>query len=173
MWSRLQEEERAWKAVAEDSTSLPPPPPSSADAEGKLPSTSYISPEILDDPYQISIFAALVGRSSAHSSVGTQDTQEPGMLPASSSPSTLESRINALTKTLEPVVDMFADGVHQLAQYRNVADQVAHRILGAAADRLEERDAEAREKAGTANVGVGDVLGALGSVMAERERMQR
>jgi kinetochore protein Mis13/DSN1 len=168
----LQKEEHAWKTVAEESTSLPTPSPSSTDAVNRLSSTSNISPAALDDPYQASIFAALSGASSAQAE-RTIVSPEISMLPESSSNSALVSRVNTLMKRLEPVVDVFADGVHQLAQYRGVADRVANRILGAAANRLEERDSEAREKAGMANVGVGDVLGALSGVMAERERMQR
>lgn len=88
-------------------------------------------------------------------------------------PSSLTSRINTVMNTIEPTIDVFADGIHQLSQYRSVADRVADRLLASAASSLEARDGEARESAEMNNVGVGEVLGALGKVMGERARAGR
>ena len=72
-----------------------------------------------------------------------------------------------LSESLEPSIDLFADGVHKVEQYRNTAERVADRILGTAAKRLEERDRETKERAGADGIGVGDVLRGLAGVLGE------
>jgi len=79
----------------------------------------------------------------------------------------LEARIQNVTSSLEPQIDIFADGIHKVAQYRLAAERVADKILASSADALERRDREAKEKAGTADVSLGDVLGSLGRVLNE------
>jgi kinetochore protein Mis13/DSN1 len=59
----------------------------------------------------------------------------------------ISSRLEAITSTLEPIVDSFADGIHKIAQYRNAADSVANRVLSICADRISEREREGRKKA--------------------------
>ncbi|GME38022.1 mis12-mtw1 family protein [Neofusicoccum parvum] len=82
----------------------------------------------------------------------------------------LEARLQAITASLEPRIDLFADGLHKVVQYRGAAERVADRILGSAAERLEERDREAKKAAGTENVGSGDVLRALAGVLSGQGR---
>lgn len=47
------------------------------------------------------------------------------------------------------------------------AERVADRVLGTAARRLEERDKEGKEKAGSEGIGIGDVLKGLAGVLNE------
>ena len=82
-------------------------------------------------------------------------------------PSALQSHLNKLSQSLEPSIDLFADGVHKMEQYRNTAERVADRVLGTAAKRLEERDREVKERAGAGGIGVGDVLRGLAGVLGE------
>lgn len=82
-------------------------------------------------------------------------------------PKALQSHLNKLSQSLEPNIDLFADGVHKLEQYRNTAERVADRILGTAAKRLEQRDRDVKEKAGADGIGVGDVLRGLAGVLGE------
>jgi len=82
-------------------------------------------------------------------------------------PSALQSHLSKLSLSLEPSIDLFADGVHKMEQYRNTAERVADRILSTAAKRLEERDKEVKERAGTDGVGVGDLLRGLAGVLGE------
>ncbi len=70
--------------------------------------------------------------------------------------------------SLEPQIDLFADGVHKIEQYRATAERVADRVLGTAAKRLEERDREAKERMGTEGIGVGDILRGLAGVLGEQ-----
>jgi kinetochore protein Mis13/DSN1 len=57
--------------------------------------------------------------------------------------------------------------MHKIEQYRNTAERVADRILGTAAQRLEERDRKKKEEVGTEGIGVGDVLRGLAGVLNE------
>lgn len=82
-------------------------------------------------------------------------------------PSALQSHLNNLSQALEPNIDVFADGIHKIEQYRNTAERVADRVLGTAAKRLEERDREVKECAGADGIGVGDVLRGLAGVLGD------
>jgi len=74
--------------------------------------------------------------------------------------SSTQSRLDALSQTLEFKIDLFADSLHRLEQYRQGADRAAGKILAAGAQRLEERDEERREKNGGMVDGM-DMLRAL------------
>lgn len=82
-------------------------------------------------------------------------------------PAALQTHLTKLSESLEPNVDLFTDGVHKIEQYRNTAERVADRILGTAANRLEERDREVKERAGADGIGIGDVLRGLAGVLGE------
>lgn len=71
----------------------------------------------------------------------------------------------ALSLALEPSIDVFADGIHKIEQYRQTAERVADRVLGTASRRLEERERTARERVGAQGIGVGDVLRGLAGVL--------
>lgn len=59
----------------------------------------------------------------------------------------LSSRVDKLITNLEPSIDIFADGVHKINQYRIGADQVAGQVLSVCAHKLAEREKEGRRKA--------------------------
>lgn len=61
--------------------------------------------------------------------------------------SVLETRIDALYEQLEPAVDIFADNVHKVAQYRDAADSIASRVLSIAAEKLADRENDGRRRA--------------------------
>lgn len=102
------------------------------------------------DPSQVDILQALMGTSS---STGDASTRTHTL-------AHVQSRINEITRPLEGKIDIFADSMHRIEQYRQGAEQVADRILSSGADRLEERDQERREKTG-GQVDSMDVLRAL------------
>lgn len=62
-------------------------------------------------------------------------------------PINLTSRVNKVVSNLGPSIDMFADGVHKINQYRTRADEVASQVLSICADRLAVREKEGRRKA--------------------------
>jgi len=68
---------------------------------------------------------------------------------------------------LEPNIDLFADGLHKIEQYTNTANRVADRVLGTAAQRLEERERESKRQVQSEGIGVGDVLRGLAGVLNE------
>lgn len=100
-------------------------------------------------------------------------TEDPQLPPSSTftftftTPSALQSHLSKLGQSLEPNIDLFADGIHKIEQYRNTAERVADRVLSTAAKRLEERDREVKERAGTDGIGVGDLLRGLAGVLGE------
>lgn len=155
---RLEEEKAAWEALISTSTLMPPPPPPIIHAS--IPSLADIDTSLLD-PSQASILAALQLPQPSESS----DAQPPSSSFTFTTPSALQTRISELSSSLEPNVDIFADGVHKIEQYRNTAERVASKILGTAAQRLEQRDREGKEKVGSEGIGVGDVLRSLAGVL--------
>ena len=60
--------------------------------------------------------------------------------------------------------------MHRLAQYKIVAERVAHNASVLASGALSAHDRQIKEKSGTVKVDVKDVLGALGSAIVEAER---
>ncbi|KAF2809056.1 uncharacterized protein BDZ99DRAFT_418655 [Mytilinidion resinicola] len=183
---RLEEEKAAWDALttasllqlSTSSPAMPPPPlPSKSPRRPKLqPPQPPAAPQIdssLLDPSQAAILAALHPSSSSNTSTSpnTNPTQTP--TPPTSdftftTSTALQTRLAHISRSLEPTIDTFADGVHKIEQYRLAAEHVADRVLGGAAKALEERDREAKERAGTSGVGVLDVLSALGAVLGGR-----
>ena len=62
--------------------------------------------------------------------------------------SSTQSRLDALSETLEFKIDLFADSLHRLEQYRQGAERAAGKILAAGAERLEQREEEREQKSG-------------------------
>jgi kinetochore protein Mis13/DSN1 len=56
-------------------------------------------------------------------------------------------RLDSFQNNLGPIVDSFADGVHKIGQYRDVAENVAGRVLSICSEKLAERDRESRKRA--------------------------
>jgi kinetochore protein Mis13/DSN1 len=135
----------------------PPAPPS---IHTPLPTLSEIDESLLD-PSQASILAALRTQSQP------SDSKPPSSAFTFTSPTALETHLSHLSLSLEPNIDLFADGLHKIEQYRNTAERVADRVLGTAAQRLEDRDKEGKMKVGSEGIGVGDVLRGLAGVLNE------
>lgn len=173
---RLQEEKRAWESLLKTPSLISSSSTSKSKEKETLPDTAPdIDPTLLDDPEQARILASLTSLSldASSSTAPTAETDSAAatsIRPPSISQTDLEARLQAITASLEPRIDLFADGLHKVVQYRGAAERVADRILGSAAERLEERDREAKKAAGTENVGSGDVLRALAGVLSGQGR---
>lgn len=59
----------------------------------------------------------------------------------------IASRVNKVTSDLGPAVDIFADGVHKINQYRIGADGIASQALSLCAEKLADRERAGRRKA--------------------------
>ncbi len=160
---RLEEEKDAWDTLAKSATSAAPAPMSLDGA----PTATFADIDIsLLDPTQAAIVSNL-------QLPPTQSNNQQIAPPSSAftftftTPAALQTHLNKLGHSLEPNIDLFADGVHKIEQYRNTAERVADRVLGTAAKRLEERDREVKERAGADGIGVGDVLRGLAGVLGE------
>ncbi|KAF2632973.1 kinetochore protein-like protein Mis13 [Macroventuria anomochaeta] len=157
---RLEEEKAAWESLDKLAPSMPPP----ADSSNDTPAVTLADIDTsLLDPAQALILSKL--------QLPPPQTEEQPPSTASTftftTPSALHSHLSKLSQSLEPNIDIFADGVHKIEQYRNTAERVADRVLGTAAKRLEERDREVKERAGADGIGVGDVLRGLAGVLGE------
>ncbi|KAH7384319.1 Mis12-Mtw1 protein family-domain-containing protein [Phaeosphaeria sp. MPI-PUGE-AT-0046c] len=157
---RLEEEKTAWEALAATSAPMPPPAPSK---HALLPTLSDIDTSLLD-PEQAAILSAL----QLPSAQSDTATSPPSSTFTFTTPSALQSHLTQLSQSLEPNIDLFADGVHKIEQYRSAAERVADRILSTASKRLDERDRDTKTRAGAEGIGVGDVLRGLAGVLSER-----
>lgn len=106
--------------------------------------------------------------SASKPSLDSTADQQPSTYAPNVTTDALEARLKHITTSLEPTIDLFADGVHRIAQYRLAAERVADRILGVAAERLEKREQDIKEGSGTEDIGTGDVLRALSGVLNEQ-----
>ena len=68
-------------------------------------------------------------------------------LQSSAPTNNMDARVDSIFSRLEPTVDVFADNVHKIAQYRDAGDNVATRVLSIAAEKLSEREKESRRRA--------------------------
>ena len=78
------------------------------------------------------------------------------------------SRIQSIAQGLEFEIDKFAGNVHALQQYRDVADNLATKVLGLGAKVLEERDrkgGEGEQGDGSGPSGMRNVLRGLSRVL--------
>jgi kinetochore protein Mis13/DSN1 len=195
---RLKQEKKSWDNLLETSSKISGSSKSIKSERPKRPMppvpprVTDINADLLDDPEQAAILASLV---SFRSTTPTAAPPVPPKSPASKArypasqtrpqsdpsgpgpdsiqsalhdPLALAERLRALTQSLEPTIDAFAQGVHTLSQYRLTAERTADHVLGSAAAELEKRDREAKEEAGTAGMGVDGVLGALGGLLGGR-----
>ena len=143
---RLQDEKKSWEFLRSSNSATAERCPSKAMSE--------IDAALLD-PTQTSILTTLQSTNKPDSDTGTSD---------------VTARLQKIVLNLEPQIDLFADGIHRISQYRIAAERVADRILGATAAQLETRDRDARAVSGTAGVGARDVLSALGGALSEQRR---
>ncbi|KAF2276369.1 uncharacterized protein EI97DRAFT_37364 [Westerdykella ornata] len=157
---RLEEELAAWEAIASSSSQPPPPAPS---IPTPFPTLSDIDVSLLD-PSQAAILSALQSQSLPKPSEPAQPPSGPFTF---TTPEALGTHLSQLSLSLEPNIDLLADGLHKVEQYRITAERVADRVLGTAAQRLEERDKQGKEMAGSEGIGIGDVLKGLAGVLNE------
>jgi kinetochore protein Mis13/DSN1 len=145
---------------------MPPPPAPSVN----LPVSTLSSLDTsLLDPTQAAILSAL---KLPQQQSNPPDDQSSGQRPPSSAftfttPTALQAHLFRLSQSLEPNIDLFADGVHKIEQYRSTAERAANRVLGTASKRLEERDRDVKARVGAEGIGVGDVLRGLAGVLGE------
>ncbi|GAM87908.1 hypothetical protein ANO11243_059360 [Dothideomycetidae sp. 11243] len=157
--ARLQSEKSSWDALV---ASVPP----SARQE---PATADAQPAPLDPA---SIDASLLSPSQA--SILTTLLQPTTSDPASSSDpaAQLQSRLDSASSGLRFKLDLYHDSLHRLERYVATAGRVADDVLARSASRLEERDAQRRERAapGQPNVKDRDVLRALGKALEKEPK---
>ncbi|TID18715.1 hypothetical protein E2P81_ATG05697 [Venturia nashicola] len=161
--ARLQGEKQSWEGLLSTKSSPKSQPSDPA----------KIEPELLD-PAQAAILTTLEPSSTPTPNVTTtiptkSSQNETNPTPSDSHP-TLSSRINRIVDSLEPRIDLFADGIHKISQYRLAAERVADKLLSSTADKLESRDQAAKEASGTAGVGAKEVLSALGGALSGSSR---
>ncbi|KAK8215292.1 hypothetical protein M8818_001913 [Zalaria obscura] len=149
--ARLQAEKRSWDELL--ASTNPAKQPAQTDSPPSLDPSSLDAS--LLDPSQSEILQSLLSVSGPHptSSDLVSETKE---------------RLANVTESLEFKIDQFADGMHRLEQYTQVADRVADQVLAAASQKLEERDRERRERSG--NVDSIDVLRGLSRAMQAPKR---
>ncbi|KAF2997191.1 hypothetical protein E8E13_006311 [Curvularia kusanoi] len=152
---RLEEEKAAWESLDKSTPAAAPTAIAQTIAVGDI-DTSLLDPAQAAILSQLQLPPTITDEQSPPSSAFTFTT-----------PTALQSHLNKLSQSLEPNIDLFADGVHKIEQYRSTAERVADRVLGTAARRLEERDRETKERAGADGIGVGDVLRGLAGVLGD------
>lgn len=138
------------------------PPPPVPPQRAPLPSLSEIDTSLLDSD-QAAILSAL-----QLPPAQSDSEQRPPSAFTFTTPTALQSHLTQLSQSLEPNIDLFADGVHKIEQYRSTAERVADRILSTASKRLDERDRDTKTRAGAEGIGVGDVLRGLAGVLSEQ-----
>ena len=87
---------------------------------------------------------------------------------------TISTSLNSMTASLGPTIDAFADGVHQIGQYCEATENVAGKVLGICAEKLEDREKEGRRRA--IGVGNGDFSTSkdeFGGVLRSLSRLER
>jgi kinetochore protein Mis13/DSN1 len=145
---RLQEEKTSWEGLRKSNSATTERCPSKA--------LSEIDAAVLE-PAQANILATLNSKSNS-----TSTSESAGI--------NTSTRLQKVSLALEPQIDLFADGIHKISQYKQAAERVADRILGATAAQLEKRDREAKEISGTAGAGAREILSALSGALSEQSR---
>lgn len=157
----LEEEKAAWESL-ERSNPTPTSRPQTHALDVPTATLGEIDTSLLD-PEQ----AAILSKLQLPPTQPSEQSPSTAFTFTFTTPSALHSHLLKLSQSLEPNIDLFADGVHKIEQYRNTAERVADRVLGTAAKRLEDRDREVKERAGADGIGVGDVLRGLAGVLRE------
>jgi kinetochore protein Mis13/DSN1 len=139
---RLEAERAQLKALREP---LPPLPPL-FDPSGDPPIPSTLDPNLLD-PEDANILALLTTSSSKDLALTTQE------------------RLKSVQANIEFQVDQLADGVHKLEQACHSMEGVANKVLASSAVRLDERERAEKEKVGTRDLPIQEVLRTLSRIM--------
>jgi kinetochore protein Mis13/DSN1 len=139
---RLETERAQLKAMREPAPVLPP----LLDESGSPPSPSTLDPALLDtEDANILSFLRTSSSSDLVSKVGT--------------------RLKSLQENIEFQVDQFADGVHKLEQACQTMEVVTNKVLALSAVRLDKRENEEREKIGTKDLPIQEVLRTLSRII--------
>lgn len=77
-------------------------------------------------------------------------------------------RICAVAARVEPSIDLLADGLHRIGQYRLAATGIAERILENATRSLESEQQRVNAASGTQALNHKDILGALTNVLSRQ-----
>ncbi|KAI1003328.1 hypothetical protein K3495_g4877 [Podosphaera aphanis] len=142
----LRDERDKWKELAKPPPVLPP-----ILAPGSTDITLAQIDATLLDPEQAAILAD-VSSTSAHALRHDVAT-----------------RLAALQARLEVHVDQFADGIHKLDQYQVTVGRVADQILALSARSLAARERRAKERVGTRDIPVHEVLRSLSRILPPRD----
>ncbi|KAK4236684.1 Mis12-Mtw1 protein family-domain-containing protein [Achaetomium macrosporum] len=141
---RLKAQKKAWQAIAAPLPTLEPLYPDPSDPrKAPLP-----DPALLDES-EAKILSALTNPDTAFSSFKRQ----------------VRSRLQNVQSALEFKVDQLADSVHKLDMRVVTAGREADAVLRLSAARLREREEREKEKVGTKEVPVMEVLRSLGRIL--------
>lgn len=138
----LEVERAQLKALSEP----PPPLPPLLDPSGAPPSPSALDPTLLD-PEDANILSLLATSSSKDLALKTQE------------------RLKSIQANIEFQVDQLADGVHKLEQACQTIEGVANKVLALSAIRLDEREKAEKEKVGTKDLPIQEVLRTLSRII--------
>ncbi|KAL9111794.1 MAG: hypothetical protein Q9227_003853 [Pyrenula ochraceoflavens] len=142
---RLQDERKALESLSQPRSI----PPSSAIPSNSEPPTLSTLDKSMLSPSDIRALESLSSNPTSAASIA--------------------DRINLIGASLQKTVDSFADGMHQLGQYRDSAERVASGALKACSNRLDERDRESRKAAEGDRSSRGDI----GAVLRSLSRLER
>ncbi|KAI4274665.1 MAG: hypothetical protein LQ337_003773 [Flavoplaca oasis] len=163
--AKLQNERQTWETL------LRPPAsdPLALSPLSTTPDPNTISPELLDDPSQVSALTSLL-RPLENPQDAPSTPLDPSIPNADLQSSTL-TRLLKITgnNNLEFTIDTFANNIHTLNSYQQATDRVAGEVLAISAEALEEREKEGRRRDGDGGeaeeVGVRDVLRGLSRII--------
>ncbi|KIW03699.1 uncharacterized protein PV09_05014 [Verruconis gallopava] len=153
--ARLKEEERQWNELTKSLKS---------EEVGDL---DDIDPSALD-PAQAALLAELQLGHDASGNAKKRRKSEDKEEAHTTGLEDIAARMQAINSNLEPQIDMFADGLHRVGQYRLAAERVADRLLGTTARKLEIREKESQKATGTSSMGSKEVLSALARALYAR-----
>lgn len=142
VFCRLEAERAQLKALRE------PPPPllPLLDTSGTPPTPSALDPTLLD-PEDANMLSLLTTSSSKDLALKTQE------------------RLKTVQTNLEFQVDQLADGIHKLEQACQTMEGVANKVLALSAVRLGERERAEKEKVGTKDLPIQEVLRTLSRII--------
>ncbi|KAG5945256.1 hypothetical protein E4U60_005375 [Claviceps pazoutovae] len=159
---RLHLEKQAWQAIREPPPDIPPVYP-----EDATPSSSSQPDPSQPDPICVLPEISLLEPDEAKTRKYLTDE----LVPFPTLLSQTETRIRTIQASLEFEIDQLADNVHKLQQRVLVAGKQADAVLGFSARMLKERERRDRERAGTREMPLMEVLrGLSGMAGDDRDR---
>ncbi|KAG6200212.1 hypothetical protein E4U10_003080 [Claviceps purpurea] len=155
---RLHLEKQAWQAIREPPPDIPPIYP-----EDATPSSSSQPDPSQPDPICVLPEISLLEPDEAKTRKYLTDE----LVPFPTLLSQTETRIRTIQASLEFEIDQLADNVHKLQQRVLVAGKQADAVLGISARRLKEREGRDRERAGTREMPLMEVLRGLSGMAGD------